>query len=321
MKHMLFITDTRVGDAVLSTGVLSHLMEQNPGIRTTIACGPAAAPLFEAVPGLERVVAMEKKSFSLHWLDLWKGCFGRHWNVLVDLRRSAMPFILMAQKRYRRGERHTPEHRVRQLAAVVNRETDPPSPRLWMLDSHREAADRLIPGGGPVLALGPTANWAAKMWRGENFVSLVQRLTGPNGMMPNARVAIFGAPGERDMAQTVIDSIPEERRIDLVGKIDLLTAFACLSKCTFYIGNDSGLMHIAAASGTPTLGLFGPSQDIFYAPWGDHCAIVRTSIAFEDIYPPDFDHRTSGTLMDTLSVDAAEEAARNLWQRTAEKVA
>ena len=60
MKHLLFITATRVGDAVLSTGVLNHFIEMNPGMRVTLACGPAAAPLFEAVPGLERLVVLEK---------------------------------------------------------------------------------------------------------------------------------------------------------------------------------------------------------------------------------------------------------------------
>jgi lipopolysaccharide export system permease protein len=63
--------------------------------------------------------------------------------------------------------------------------------------------------------------------------------------------------------------------IDLVGKTDPLEAAACLSRATLCIANDSGLMHIAAAMGTPTLGLFGPSFDCEYAPHGPRTAIVR----------------------------------------------
>ena len=50
--RILFITSTRVGDAILSTGLLAHLIERHPDARVTIACGPAAAPLFDAVPNL-----------------------------------------------------------------------------------------------------------------------------------------------------------------------------------------------------------------------------------------------------------------------------
>ena len=64
--NLLFVTATRIGDAVLSTALLAHLLELHPGARVTIACGPAARPLFAAVPGLERVIVMEKRRFSGH---------------------------------------------------------------------------------------------------------------------------------------------------------------------------------------------------------------------------------------------------------------
>ncbi len=64
--RILFITATRIGDAVLSTGLLDHLIGENPEARVTVACGPMAAPLFEAVPNLERILVLEKQAFSLH---------------------------------------------------------------------------------------------------------------------------------------------------------------------------------------------------------------------------------------------------------------
>jgi ADP-heptose:LPS heptosyltransferase len=72
-------------------------------------------------------------------------------------------------------------------------------------------------------------------------------------------------------------------------------------------------MHIAAAAGTPTLGLFGPSPSEKYAPWGERAAFVRSTDPPEAMFGPGFDHRTTDTLMDGLSVDAAEAAARRLW--------
>src|SRR4029077_8989346 len=100
-----------------------------------------------------------------------------------------------------------------------------------------------------------------------------------------------------------------------VGRTDLLTAAAVLRRSALFIGNDTGLMHIAAAVGTPTLGLFGPSPIAQYAPWGASTAVVRTSVPPEEMFGPDFDHRTTETLMDSLTVEMAEAAAVELWRR------
>ena len=64
-------------------------------------------------------------------------------------------------------------------------------------------------------------------------------------------------------------------------------------------------MHMAAAAGTPTLGLFGRARASQYAPWGEFTALVRSEDPPEAMFGPGFDHRTTDTLMDGLSVDAA----------------
>ena len=69
--RILFITATRIGDAVLSSGLLAWLVEHHPEARFTIAAGPVAAPLFEAVPRLERLIVVEKRRAGLHWPALW----------------------------------------------------------------------------------------------------------------------------------------------------------------------------------------------------------------------------------------------------------
>jgi ADP-heptose:LPS heptosyltransferase len=80
-------------------------------------------------------------------------------------------------------------------------------------------------------------------------------------------------------------------------------------------------MHIAAAAGTPTLGLFGPSPVEQYAPWGAFTAVVRTAQPREAMFGPGFDHRTTDTLMDSLTVEMAEAAAGDLWRRAASETA
>lgn len=320
--RILFITSTRVGDAVLSTGLLKYLIDRHPGARVTVACGGAAAPLFEAVPGLERIVVLDKMLFSLHWLHLWTLCVGRRWQAVVDLRNTPVSYLLVADQRWSIGPPcREPVHRIERLARVLGIEGEPPSPHIWAEERHRDWARRLIPDGPPVLAVAPAANWPAKTWRGEYFAELIRRLTQDAGILPGARVAVFGRDDERPMALRLIESLPSGRRIDLVGRVDLLTLFACLARSTFYVGNDSGLMHLAAASGVPTLGLFGPSPEVHYSPWGPLCAVARGSLSYEKIFPEDFNYLASGTLMDSLTVDAAEAAARELWRRALARAA
>jgi lipopolysaccharide export system permease protein len=317
--RILFVTATRIGDAVLSTGVLSHLLDRYPGARVTVAAGRDAAPLFADVPGLERIIAIEKQRWRMHWLGLYRVVALKRWDVVVDLRASALAYLVSAKQRYVARKRQVGEHRVKQMARIFALDT-PPSPHLYIGPQREAEAASLVPQGAPVLAIGPAANWRGKEWRGERFAELAQRLTAPGGLFPNARVAVLAAAHERAQAMPLLEALGP-RAIDLVGKIHLLTVAAVIKRSALFIGNDTGLMHLAAATGTPTLGLFGPSPIDQYAPWGPHCAVVATAIPHKDLIPPDFDRLTTDTLMDSLSVDMAEAAARQLWARTAGKAA
>ena len=314
---ILFITATRIGDAVLSTGLLAYLLERHPEATVTIACGPLPAPLFAAVPRCDRLISVAKRRRGLHWFGVWRATAGTRWDLIVDLRNSIVGRIVPARRRHIAGRARKDRHQVEELAALLDVQP-PPAPTIWTDAEQESRAARLIPAGPPVLAVGPTAAWPAKQWRAARFNELIARLTAADSILAQGRIAVFGAPNERKAAEPVIEAIPPERRIDLVGKTDLATVAACLKRCAFYIGNDSGLMHLAAAAGVPTLGLFGPSPAVRFAPWGSRCAVAQTSIPFEDLVgAPEFDHRNSETLMDSLGVDAAAAAANSLWRRCA----
>jgi ADP-heptose:LPS heptosyltransferase len=312
--NILFITATRIGDAVLSTGLLAWLTERHPGAEVTIACGPPAAPLFAEVPGLRRIVVVRKQPASLHWLRLWTETIGRRWDLVVDLRRSALAWFLRAGERRLPPKSAGPLHRVELLGRTLGLDP-PPAPRLWTAAKHEEAAARLLPSGRPALALGPTANWPAKVWPAERFAELARRLTAPGAPLAGAAVALAGGAEEAALARPLLDRIPAEQRIDLFGQ-ELLSVAAVLRRCALFVGNDSGLMHLAAAADTPTLGLFGPTREAHYAPWGPHGAVLRTPESVEQLIGGvDFDHRTAQSLMGGLTVEAAERAALALLRR------
>jgi len=302
----LFITSTRLGDAILSTGILARLLAD--GCRVTVACGPVAAPLFDGVPGVERVIVLRKGRFGAHWRKLWLEAVGRRWDRVVDLRGSAFAWTVRAgSRRVFRAPKGGAGHRVEQLRAGLGW-PDLPEPRLWISETDREQAANILYGrAGPLLALCPTANWPPKAWPADRFVELMRAI------LPEARVIVAGGPGERDLALPVLDAIPPERRIDLVGTAPLMTLAACLARADLVVANDSGLMHLAAASGAPTLGLFGPSRESHYAPRGPRTAWVRADETADDLLArSDAAHGEPGVLMTGLPVQRVAEAARAL---------
>ncbi len=320
--RILFITATRVGDAVLSTGLLNHLVQQHPDAKITIACGPAAAGLFEAVPNLERIIVLDKMPMSLHWVCMWALCVGQYWSKIIDLRNAPLSYLLPSLRQSHLGGRDNSVHRIEFLARVLGLDKTPPKPKIWINDGHRQRAAEMIPNGSPVLAIGPTANWAVKNWPPDYFASLADRIGASDGALPKCRVALFGRDEERPQILGLVESIPEDRRLDFVQHGELLDVYACLERCSLYVGNDSGLMHIAAASGIPTLGLFGPTNEDLYAPWGQHCAAVRTPEKYTEIFPKEFNHtRDFGSLMSSLSVEQVIDAVERLLNHDRGKAA
>ena len=267
MRSILFITATRLGDAVLSTGLLDHLRRLHPEARFTIACGPVAAGLFERLPGRERTLIVEKRRLDLHWWSLWRRCVGTRWDLAIDLRGSAVTWLLPARRRrILRGGRR-PGLRIGHVAGVLGLDP-PPLPVVWTAPQDRALAASLLPDGPPLIGLGPTANWSGKVWPAARFAALFRRL---EQSLPGAVPVLFAGPGEaeRAMAAPVLAALPQA--IDLRGRLGVAEAAAGLARCALFVGNDSGLMHLAAAAGTPTLGLFGPSRADEYAPSG-RCA-------------------------------------------------
>jgi heptosyltransferase III len=293
--RILFITSSRIGDAVISCGILEQLRQNNPQARITVACGVVAAGVFERLPGLERLIVFDKERFDMHWPRLWTKLVGHVWDIAVDVRGSGVLLFVAAKRRWMLRGGRRPGRRFEQLGAGLGF-SPPPLPVAWTAPEDDARAAALL-GEGPVIGLGPTANWDGKIWPPERFIAVFQALA---AQIPGARAAVFAGPGEAERARAapVLAALPHA--IDLVGTLTLAEAAACLRRCRIFIGNDSGLMHIAAAAGTPTLGLFGRSRADEYAPAG-----LRTAIA---VAPGP----AGEAPMEGLTLDTVLEAARRL---------
>ncbi|SLN70068.1 glycosyltransferase family 9 protein [Oceanibacterium hippocampi] len=312
LRSILFITPAGIGDTVLSTGLLGDLAARHPKSAITVVTTPAAMPLFESAPNVIRVLT-ERGGAAL-----WRQLGGlRRWGLVVDLARLGVARLLLARRRRVLGAASTGEHRLTSLARVLDLDP-PPAPRLWLSGPVLSRGAELVGPATPVLALGPAASWGGRQWPAERFVAAARRLIGYGGALAGGRVMLLSAPDERAAVEPLVAALPKGWVVDLAGRLDVATAAACLARADLFIGNDSGLMHLAAASGVPTLGLFGPTDETVNGPCGEHCRAVRTRESVAEIVgAPGFDARSARSRMQGLQIETVVAAAARLVDRMA----
>lgn len=321
---ILFITGTRIGDSVLSSGLIKRLHDEIPHARFTIAAGVPSAPLFAETPNLDRVIVMAKRKWAGHWIRLWAQTRGRRWGLIVDMRGSGVARFLSSRRRaiYRRAPGAAPVHKVIEAARVLRVEDEPPPPFLFTSPEIEQAAADYLAGHGPILAVAPGANWVGKTWPAERFAETAARLLAHDGPLHDGRLLILGSAADREAGRAVKLAVSRDRIVGgEPGKLDLLTTYACLKRVRLFIGNDSGAMHMAAAAGAPTLGLFGPSDETLYGPWGPQGRAVRGPRDLEAIRRIDPDLNQAVCHMFDLSVEAVSEAAEDLLKDTESRFA
>ncbi len=280
--RVLFVSSNRIGDCVISSGVIREIGRQLPGARITVACGRPPAPLFRSAPGVERVIILDKKKFAGHWIDLWTQVWRTRWDMVIDIRGSALAFQVRARSRkvYHRGW-ETGLAKVETVSRRMGAERTL-DPELFIDAQARAEAAAVIdpqmaagPGQGPIIALAPIAHQPGKSWPADRWGALVGMLKA-EPRFDGWRFLLVGGPGDHPPAAPAL-AAAGDRAIDFVGKGDILASAAAIDRASLFVGNDSGLMHVAAAAGRPTLGLFGPTEWWLYGPWGPKTRTVASN--------------------------------------------
>jgi heptosyltransferase-2 len=145
-------------------------------------------------------------------------------------------------------------------------------PPEWPVPQLRVPADEITRwrqanglGTGPAVALAPGSVGASKRW---TYYPQAAKLLAERGL----DVWVVGGPGETALAQEIVAAGGPRVR-DLTGS-DLRNGILAMAAAHVAISNDSGLMHIAAAIGTPTMGIFGPTNPYLWAPLNGLAATV-----------------------------------------------
>ncbi|MFA7347225.1 MAG: putative lipopolysaccharide heptosyltransferase III [Desulfurivibrionaceae bacterium] len=304
-RSILLIQLGDIGDVVLSTPCIRALRDRYPQARIVVVVWDKAAELLEDCPWLDHVVAVTKQPRSL-WgevcfqVDFFRKLRNFHFDLAIDLRtgtrgailaffsgaRQRIGFYAVDGKLWRNRiftsllyREYVPDqHVVDYLLSLLEAfgvTTEEHSPALVVSGDKLEKiedflkAEKIEPGS-MLVAVQPFSLWRYKEWGQEKYISLISWLMEKQ----SATVLVTGSAPERQRAEEIVRNC-DKRCYNLAGKTSIAMYAALLKKCHLFIGVDSAGLHIAAAVGTPTVSIFGPSSPMSWAPRGARHLVVQ----------------------------------------------
>jgi heptosyltransferase-2 len=261
---------------MLTTSMVAPLLDYMPGVRKGIVVDlPRTRLALAQQHALSRRLQAEEYGQALVMPRTWKSALAP-WLAGIPRRTGfagEARFGLINDLRF--GERRLPRmvDRCASLALPKNADTPAewPLPELEVPLSELANWRRrlgLVPNGRPVVALAPGAVGPSKRWPGASYAELARRLRAEGHW-----VWVIGGPNEKELAAEIVDRAQIR---DLTGP-DLRNAILALAAADLAVSNDSGLLHVAAALGTPAIGIFGPTSAWHWAPLNPIAAVVETT--------------------------------------------
>jgi len=338
--EILVLRLSSLGDVVLVSSFLRDAAALFPGARITFVVREDLAAVAGALPAVSRVVAVPRglgfaglvalgshlaQTRWLHVFDLHHSVRSRllTWRLGGRLRpgfdKQEWPrFVLLRFRRdvYARGGgarsmRARLAEPLRRLGLVPGgADTQLVVPEAARRAAHTALA--AVPATVPWVAVAPGARWPAKCWSEARFAALTERIAARG----ERHVLLVGGPEEQELAARLAATVPAHATA-LAGKLDLLGTAAVLQRCVTVVTHDSGLLHVAEATGRPVVALFGPTVPQFgYAPYRTHSRLLQQA-------PPCSPCSKNGSrpcwrptheCMDNLTVDAVHAAVQAVLQ-------
>jgi heptosyltransferase III len=318
--EILILHPGALGDIILSLPAVALLRNKFPSARITMAgntdyLAPVASGYAESIVSLS--------TLPLHHLyacgplpeadvRFWKS-FDRivSWTGAGDPEfernfREIHSSVCIASWRPAPGEsRHVSQLFIDSLGADISRGISAEPARISLGSKIREEGKQRLMAGGwdgcePLTALHPGAGSEMKRWPAARFIELARYQV----LQRKEKLLIIEGPAERGLAGEIAQALPDTAAIP-IASASLNVLAAAISQCGAFIGNDSGIAHLAAALGVRSVVLFGPALREHWTPLGRHVTALRNELDCKACASPGPAH----TCLEGINT---EEVIRNL---------
>jgi ADP-heptose:LPS heptosyltransferase len=302
VKLILVIHQGALGDFMMALPTLRTLRRTHPHSRWVAMGYPRILELVEKRYYVEKIVSIDQKGMASFFfkggvLDLALSQFFHSFDLIVVFGKNGEGNLIGNLKRVCEGQilhinpflpwgdrTHLTEHLLRELRRY-RYVTSEPIPRLYLKNSDEEWGKGYCKRKGITLqeraggiVVHPGSGSKKKNWPLEKYLELVRYLTEHLG----SRVFVVLGPAEGGEIQKAFEELAWEMGSSspiLLKGLSLLGLASVIEGCRLFIGNDSGITHLAAALGLPTLAIFGPSDSKIWAPRGKKIVVVEREIS------------------------------------------
>ncbi|MBI3615067.1 MAG: glycosyltransferase family 9 protein [Candidatus Omnitrophica bacterium] len=275
---ILVIELSNLGDAILTYPALESLWAAFPDGEFHVLAGPRSADLFAGEPRVRKVWVWRKEGSVLKRLGLIPQLALQKFSWVVDFRRSLIPLFLVGARRARipRSTSVNGTHRVQQHLSLLTdlgisiREEKSPLP--FGPEEERFVGEQLG-SDRPVVVMAPGSRSHLKRWPAQRFAAVADRLVEEQ----QAQIIFVGDQEERPIVDSVLSAMKSPTK-DLTGRTSLRQLAALLAKSDLLITNDSACLHAGQVMGTPTVAIFGPTDEKKYGPRNPNSVVVRKQL-------------------------------------------
>ena len=346
IKSVLIIQLGDIGDVVWATPTFRAVKEAYPHAKVSVLLRNGSGSLLEADPHIHKIFEVKQYRGNLLKRALKQLAFIRNlrkerFDLAFDLRsddRGAYMALLSGASiraalfysglRWRNflfthlAEPPVSKKRIygaaEQSLRIVREfgiDTKDTIPKLWVSEKVKERAKQLLDNEGVTAAsrwitLNPFSRWQYKEWGYEKWVQIFDWLSEEYGIS----TVIVGAPEEREKSINIASKC-KGQIFNLTGKTTLDELAGVLRLSSLHVGVDSAAPHIAAAVGTPTITIYGPSEWLVWAPVGETHSVVTPDYDCAPCHQKGCDGNGISKCLEELTVDKVKIAIQRFLDK------
>ncbi len=316
-KILVCHTGAWIGDMVLLTPALRALKQTYPESCLTVLLRPPAANLMNTNPYVDRyIVDTKQEGLYRSFIRLVRQIRDNAFDIAIvfhptSFRNVLLPYLARIPIRiganYKgRGffltsscPNNTNLHEIDRYLSVlhllnihvvsIEKSADITSSlsstylEFWHTDADRQMVQQVLQNEGVspnerLIAVNLGTTWQTKRWDARNFDEVINQIS---SAAPDVKIVLTGSSSEEVIVRNLSLS---DSTINLVGKTDIFQLGALLERCEICLTCDSGPMHIAAAVGTSTVALFGPTDPIRHQPYGIGHTVLEKPVSCRPCY-------------------------------------